>query len=1134
MRFPGGFACKAGLAFLVLFILAAPAGWAQRTTGTIVGTVTDPSEGAVSAAKVVARNVGTNLERSTTTNSSGFYRVELLPIGKYAITVEATGFRREVVKDIVLEIDQTARIDVRLQLGELSQQVEVTGAPPLADTSGATIADVIENNRIVNLPLNGRNFQQLALLTANVTVGQQGGTQDFFGTPSGSLGFVVSGGRDDQNNFLVDGITAIDHYFNTLTLTPNVDAIQEFKVLQNSYTAEAGMFASGQINVSTKSGTNELHGSVYEFLRNDVLDARNFFDLPGSKPPFQQNQFGLSLGGPIRRDKTFFFASYEGLRVRQGQTVLSALPTSQQRTGIFSGLQACLNDPSPTAPGGPFVCSGGPTPGTFTTTIPAGRFGPVANRIISDFFPVPNLSPGTPGLNHVSVDTRAEDRDQFLARVDHRFSDSHSIFARYIWARSDQIFPFGDNILTFDPPPPPGFGTPVPDDSQNLAGGWTYVLRLNLINEFRVGWNHYDGRRFAINDVNFATDVLGLSGPQIDRRDRGFPAFTVNGLSQFGDSDVFNPLFRENNIIQFSDNLSWTRGRHALKFGGDVHVVYFNTTSNFFTRGFPVFQTFPVTGNFIADFLIDRPFAIVRTRGDTSGRFRTNLWGIYVNDEWRASPRLTITAGLRYEIFPPIYERSNRLALYDRATQSIIIAGGQLPSEVSDPAGLAAQYNALLAAFGLPPVNYVTGSSRGLGRSLTKTDFKRVAPRLGIAYDLTGKGKTVVRAAYGIYNALRDWSAASDSRNMLPFTQQMVLVDLARFGVPIPPLSYSQMYTTVGNVPGSGIGPQVDMPIGYAQHYTLNLQHQIGSDFVVEVAYVGTTGINLNRLTTTNQERLTGPAAGTPENPQFGFFIQEASGATSSFNSGFLRVEKRLSQGLLFVSSYTYSKAIDTVSSARENGGAPTREQDSFCLKCERGRSNFDVRNRWVTSFLYDLPFGPGRRWAGQSAGFAGKLLEGWQVGGILTFQSGQPFTIQFPGGSNAGFRFPRPSQDSSGKIDPGNRTPQRWFDPTVFYAPPQVPGFTTFQRGNTGRNTLDADGLSNVDFTIQKITSIRERYQIHFRAEFFNIFNHPNFNIPDRVFVPGPTGRNVNPNLGQITSARSPRIIQFGLKFTF
>jgi len=1157
------------LAVLAMAVLFAAPAQAQKTTGTILGTAMDPSGGAVSGAQVKAKNTATSFERSATTDESGYYRIDLLPAGSYTVTVEKTGFKRQVLTGITLQMDQDARIDVSMQLGEMSQQIEVSSAPPLADTTTATIGDVIENRRIVNLPLNGRNFQQLALLTAGTASGQQGGTQDFFGTAAGSIGFVVNGGRDDQNNFLVDGINVIDHYFNSLTLTPSIDAIQEFKVLQNSYSAEAGMFGSGQVNITTKSGTNDIHGSAFEFLRNHNLDSKNFFDLPGrTKPAFHQNSFGFSMGGPIKRDKSFWFAAYEGLRVRQGQTVLSALPTADQRLGLFTGLNACLTDPDPANPAGAFVCSGGPGAGTFQTQIPAGRFGPVANDIIANFFPVPNLFPNTPGLNNVSVDKRKEDRDQFVGRFDHRLNDSHSLFVRYIWARSDQSFPFGDNILTFDPAPPPGFPTPVPDKSQNLAMGLTSSLRSNLMNELRVGWNYYDGKRLSGNNVNFPQQVLGLPAgtyTDIAPRDLGYPAFHLAGLSQFGDSDVFNPLYRKDSVWQFSDNLIWTKGRHSLKFGGDIRDVRFDTLSNFFTRGFPNFDSlvgFNLTGNYIADFLIDRPSAIVRTVGDTSGNFVTHLWGMYVNDEYRVNSRLTVTLGLRYEIFPPIYEKNNRIAVYDKGCKCVIIPGSTLPAEVTDPNGLAQQYNLLLAALGnTSGINYVTGDSMGLGRSITKTDFKRFAPRLGVAYDLTGKGKTVVRGAIGIFNALRDYSASSDSRNMLPFSQQAVLLDLNR--IPglgfLPPVTYDYMYrgyytpfipsqvAPVGNVPGSGIGPQVNMPIGYTEQYTLNLQHQVGQNFSIEVAYVGVHGINLNRLTTTNQEHVTGALAGHRDDPLFNFFIQEDSGATSWYNGGFLRAEKRFSNGLGFVSSYTYSKSIDTVSSARENGGAPTREQDAFCLACEKALSNFDIRHRFVTSFTYDLPFGPGRAYMHDASGAMGKLLGGWQIGGIITMQGGQPFTPQYPGGAGAGFRFPRPNQDANANLPAGQRDPAQWFNPNVYYAPTSI--FTdagvgpTSLLGNAGRNSLIGPGYKDVDFTLQKDTSINERIKVQLRAELFNLFNHPNFNLPDRVFVPDPNCntfdpsaicRNVNPNFGQITSARLPRVVQFGLKFTF
>jgi hypothetical protein len=1128
-----------------------PRAWGQAgATSTLTGVVSDPTGAVVAGAKVVARNPATNLERDTFANSQGVYRIDLLPIGTYVLKIEAAGFRRQILTDIRLDIGQVARIDVKLIIGETNQQVEVTAEAPLVNTADSTIATTLQNQTIIDMPLNGRNFQQLALLTAGTVSGQQGSTQEYFASASGNLGFVVSGGRDDQNNFLIDGVNVIDHYFNTLTVTPSIDAIQEFKVLQNAYSTEYGMFGSGQVNISTKSGENKVHGSVYEFLRNDKIDAKNFFDLPGDKPPFRQNDFGGSLGGPLKKDKAFYFTSYEGLRVRQGQTVLSHLPTANQRQGIFG---QALFDPSPSV--NPFVYGPvGCTPPTspFTvglsnctqTTIPVARFGPMAKALLNGFLTVPNLKPNTDALNNVSVGKRLEDRDQFIGRIDYRLSDKTSLFARYIWARADQSLPFGKNILTFDPPPPPGFATPVTDDSQNLALGYTSVLSTNLVNELRLGWNYYYGKRTASNtNLNIPTDVLGLSGPAIPAIDRGFPAFTVSGLSQFGDSDVFNPLYRKNNVFQFSDNLAWSKGKHSFKFGGDVRFVGFDTVSNFFTRGFPNFNVLPVSGNFTADFLLDRPFAIVRLQGDTSGHFRTHLYGVYFNDEYHMSSRITVTYGMRYEVFPPIYEVDNRLSLYDAATKSIVIAGNKLPSAAADPTGFTSQYNGLLTFLGLPKVNFATGDSLGLGRSLTKTDFGRVAPRLGIAWDVTGSGKTVVRTAFGIFNALRDWSGSSDSRNMLPFAAQIVVVDLNRLGVPVPPISYADMYNTIGNVPSlGGIGPSIHQPIGYTEQWTLNLQHEFTKDLAVEAAYIGITGVNLNRLSTTNQEHITGPAAilGTRDDPRFGFFIQEKSGVSSSYNSGFIRVTKRAAHGLSAGGSYTFAKSIDTVSSARENGGAPTREQDAFCLSCERALSNFDVRHRFVSNITWALPFGKGGRWMNTGNGFSHKLADGWQVGSIFTFQSGQPFTPQFPGGTGAGNRFPRPNVNGNGNLDAGQRTFDHWFNTSVFFEPAFVTP-TDSAPGNAGRNSLTGPRFGDVDMSLQKITPIGEKMNLQFRAEIFNLFNHPNFKLPNRVFIADPacnpsTTRcgNVNPDFGKITEAFLPRVIQFGMKLSF
>lgn len=1123
-------ALRLPLAILLVVLLGASAAEAQNITGTLRGTVRDQTAAALPGVSVTASNEATNLKRTVMTNATGTYAIPLLPPGRYSLRVELQGFKHENLGGIVLQIDGQIVVNVTMQLGSLGEEIDVTAEASLTNVIDASIGDVMENKRIVELPLNGRNFQQLAVLAAGTSIGQEGGTQDFFGTAGGSVGFVVNGGRDDQNNFSIDGIGAIDHYFNSATITPSVDAIQEFKVQQTTYSAESGMFGAAQVNLTTKSGTNAIHGSAYEFHRNDAFDAKNFFDLQDrNKPRFRQNNFGFSLGGPLRQNRTFFFVSYEGLRLRKDETVRSALFTAAERQGIFQGR---LNDPDPGSPF-PFVYDAA----TNTTRIPPQRFGPVARNMIPRFFPVPTF-PNQTGLNNVSVAERTEDRDQIIVRVDHEISQKHRLFARYIWARADQSFPFGDNILTFDPPPPPGFPTPVTDDSQNGAVGLTSQISSNLLNELRVGFNYYDGKRGAGNQVNFAREVLGLN-VDIAARDQGYPAFHLATISQFGDSDVFNPLFRTNKTFQVTDNMVWTKGRHSLKYGFDVRFVGFDTVSNFFTRGFPNFDTFPVTGNFRADFLIDRPFAIVRLKGDTEGHFNTNLWGVYINDEWRVTPRLSVSAGVRYEVFPAIKERDNRLAAYDAATQSIIVAGSQLPPEVTAQNGFARQYNALLGFFGLPPLSFVTSDSLGLGRAITKTDWGNVAPRVGFSYQLREEGKTTLRGGFGIFNALRDWSGSSDSRNLVPFTAQIVLVDLARFGVPIPPITYADMYNTIGNVPAlGGIGPTVDMPIGYFMQYTTSVEHELAKNWVLSVSYIGTKGKNLNRLGTSNQEVIApnavpGVLLGARPDPRLGFLIQEKSGADSTYNGGVLRIEKRFSGGLGFVASYTLSKSTDTVSSARENGGAPTREQDAYDLEGERGPSNFDTRHRFSGSFTWDLPFGPGRKWGSDAQGFWGGLIGHWQLGGILTFQSGQAFTPQYPGGADPGNRFPRPSQDRDANLSSGDRDPQHWFDTAPFLAPPPIPGTTGAFPGNAGRNSLIGPDVRSVDLSLLKMIGIG-RTNLQLRIESFNLFNHPNFNLPDRVFVPGADRRNANPNFGVITSARSPRVIQLGLKWLF
>jgi hypothetical protein len=1111
--------------FLLIATIFSSVNFAQQSaTATIEGNVTDANGAVIAGANVKAINKATSAERTTVSDSNGNYSFRLLPIGIYSVKVEKQGFSTKQINEVALNIEKTVRVDVQLDVGQVQTVVEVTSEAPITETSNTVVGDVIENRRIVDLPLNGRNFVQLTLLAPNTAPQQEGGNGGFDTASSGNLGFVVNGGRNDQNNYLIDGIGVVDHYFNTITVTPSIEAIQEFRVLQNSYSSESGMFGSGQVNIATKSGTNQVNGSVFYFLRRDALDARNFFDLPSrQKPKFTQDNFGGSIGFPIKKDRTFMFFTYEGLRIDKEETVLSALPTQFQRQGLFTNP---IRDPN-TGSNFPTVVISGQT----FYQIPNNRIGPVARDIINKFFPVPNFRPTVAGLNHVSVDNRTEDRDQFVVRFDHQINLNNNLFARYIWSRSDQSLPFGDNILTFDPPPPPGFPTPITDDAQNLAVGLTTSLTSSLINELRVGWNYYDGKRVASNsDVNFAQ----LNGINVTINDpnKGYPAFTIPGLSQFGDSDVFNPLFRKNNTLQFSDNVSWTRGKHAIRFGGDFRNVRFDTLSNFFTRGFIQYGSgfLSVTGDPIADFLLDRPFAVIKLQGDTAGKFSTNLWGVFINDEFRITPKLMLTFGLRYEVFPPIREKNNRLAVYDQASKKIIVAGDSLPPEVTGT--LVTQYNQLLTGLGLPPAQFVTSKSLGLNEAITKTDWTNFAPRLGFAYDLRGNGKSVVRGAYGIFNALRDWSASSDSRNLLPFTAQAVLLDLVRFGVPIPPLSYADAYrplTDVHNTPVGGISPQVDMPIGYIQQFTLNFQQQLNKDTVIETAYVGSIGINLNRLTTGNQENI---LTGVRPAPNFSFYIQEASGATSNYHSGYIRLEKRFSDGFSFSGSYTLSKSIDTVSSARENGGAPTREQDAYCLRCERALSNFDTRHRFVGSFIYDLPFGKGRKYLKDASGATEFLLGGWQIGGIITANTGQPLTPQHPLGATAGFRFPRPNVTGNPNLSSG-RDPARWFNTSVFIAPPTAPSGESVA-GSAGRNSITGPGFQQVDFTLQKIFQFTEKIGLQFRTEVFNLFNRPNFNLPDRVFIPGANGRNVNPNFGVITTAKNSRQIQFGFKFIF
>jgi len=1098
---------------------AAPMLRGQTATATIEGTVADPTGSPMSGVTATARNVATGLERTTISNGQGFYNLASLPVGDYALTLEKPGFQTKVLEGIVLSVNLIARFDVPLQIGSQTTEVAVRAESPLVNTANAAVGDVIENRRVVDLPLNGRYFLQLSLLAGGSAPGPQGGAHAQWATNSGDFGFSVAGQRETQNNFNLDGVTLEEQFINTLSVNPSVDAIREFQVLESSYSAEGGVFSGAQINVTTKSGTNQVHGTVYEFLRNDKLDARNFFDDPArAKPEYRQNQFGGSIGGPIARDRTFFFANYEGLRIRQGITNRTLLPTQALHDGDLSGINPATGEPFPTivdpATGKPF--SG--------NIIPPQRFDPLSAAILN-LLPLPGR-PSAIGLNSTNVGLRHETTDEFVLRLDQQFSQRQQAFARFAFENDFQNLPFVPNTFASNPPAPPGFGDIQNSLGRNLALGLTSTMAPNRVNEFRFGLNQFRGTKEGENINRHFIQQLGLTrgGPTINY---GVPAITIPGFADTGDSDIFQPINRASEVFQFADTVSWSAGRHLQKFGVDYRRLHRRDEVEDFSQGLFLFSdSVSATGSAFSDFLLGRPYLSFSFAGSSIGWDRSNYLGAFYNDEYHATPRLTVNFGLRYEFNQSPADRFGHQSIANPLNSNqffVRTQNGALPAVVNDPLN---QYWAKNFGF-----QFLPASSAGLPGALVNTDYWNLggnfAPRVSLAWDATGDGKTVIRSGYGIYNAIGQQDFAIETRQSPPFVSFPFGLDLARFYVPVPPLTYQQAFLT-GNLAPQFLSTLPNLHNAYVDEWTLGVQRSVTSNTLLDAEYIGSTGVKLTGREIGNQPlpNLPGQRRGAPPHPGQEYFSR-ASGFTSSYNALVLRMERRFSRGLSVVGAYTWSKSLDTSSTLQ---GMSTVPQDSYNLGAERGRSDFDTPQRFVLSSVWALPLGRGERWA--TTGFASHALGRWQLGNILTLESGQPTTAHLStslnGTGNNAAGSARPDLIANPNLPASQRGPARWFNTAAFASPPTFTDASgTFQiPGSEGRNVISGPPLKFWDISMQKAASVTENQKLAFRAEFFNLLNQPNFNLPNTTFGTA--------NFGSITSARNSRIIQFALRYSF
>jgi hypothetical protein len=1044
-----------------LYLLVSTAVSAQTHRASVRGTIYDSNHAAIPEAKISVTNRATDEVRTVTSDFNGEYAISSLEPGMYRIQVQQSGFANygEVFE---LQVNQERRLDATLiPAGPDTIDINSEDDAALKKDSPA-LGTVIENRQVTGLPLDGRNFYELSLLVPGAVPPAQGSA----GSVRGDFAFSVNGAREDANNFLLDGVYNIDPKLNTFGVRPSVEAIREFEMLTSTYDASFGRNPGAQVNVILNSGSNDFHGSAFEFHRNAAFDARNFF-APASepKPKYIRNQFGGSLGGPMIHNRTFFFADYEGTRSREGITRITNVPTALERAGNFS--QSLFGVPKNPFTGMPF--DNGIIPDFFIHPI---------GRAIAALYPLPNRN--EPFQNFVSSPILRDDNDSFDARVDHHLNDRADLVFRYSFGDRDLFEPFTGSSLSLVP----GFGDTVNRRSQNAMAALTFLITPNLVNESRVAFSRVASS--VKQEASVLNSEVGLPTISPRARDLGLSFITITGFSPLGDEGN-NPQNSVTNFYQFLNNSSYVHGNHLIKFGADLRFSQQNAFRDVESRGRLQFSPFlTLTNNALADLLLGFPLLTSVARVDNPQQIRTQSYNFFINDSYRVRPRLTLNAGLRYEYNTPPVDAEDRAAIYDVVTRNLVPIG-----------------------------------TNGVPRSGFNPDKNNFAPRVGFAWTIGKDEKTVLRGGYGIYYDQSPLAPAEALYFNSPFFDNNIF-----FPFPGLPLTLNDPFPAFFPfpLPDSALAIQRDLRTGYMQHWNFNVERQFGSKSVVEVAYVGSKGTKLLTARDINQPQPSVLPPGLPfvprPDPRFDDIDLLESRANSNYNALQMRFQQRLTRGFSALASYTWSKSIDDASNFFSSAGDPNFPQNSYNVAAERGRSNFDVSHRLSVSYSYELPFK-------HADGLAGKLVNGWETFGIVTLQTGRPFTVALlseidnsgTGRSILGFGAnDRPNLVGNPELS--NPTTSQWFNTAAFAFP--APG--TF--GNAGRNILEGPGFQSVNASLVKNTNFSERVKLQFRAEAFNLFNHPNFNLPDN-FLGSPT-------FGRITSARDPRHIQFGLKLLF
>ncbi|MCU1235700.1 MAG: Outer rane receptor for ferrienterochelin and colicin [Candidatus Solibacter sp.] len=1077
---------KAWMRLLTSFFILAGIMLGQAITGSILGTVTDASGALVRSVKITIKNVDTGLQLTTTSNNDGDYTFPTVPPGTYEVSAQLTGFRTAVTPRLPVELQKTSRMDFTLSPGNITEQVVVTADAPLVQSTTSDLGHVIGARQIESLPLNGRLFEQLVTIVPGTI---QAGWSDFAENPSAAGALtptqaVVNGLPWSGNYYMVDGVHNTEPLNSFISITPPLDSIEEFKVETSNPNAEYGSFGGAIVNLTIKSGTNSFHGEVFDFFRNDTLNARDFFAR--SRAPYKSNQFGGLLGGPIVKNKLFFFADYQQLVAHQGQTNVVTVPTALQRQGILTeGNQLPIYDP----------LNGSLFP---NQTVPSNRFDPVAANLQA-LLPLPIL----PGFSNNYVDNTVNrvNAPQGDIKIDWMLTQQDHIFGRESVAHKTYTQPSPANQFLFGGPNSEAM-------NQNAVIGWNRTITPRVVNEARVGFNRFNvvdtANQFGINENN----ALGIPNGNIPGLPytSGIAQFVISGFGVGGNALTGDPGWtdakRIANIFDYTDSVTWVTGKHTIKFGGDVQRIQSSLTNSQddprgifrFDGNYTSNRGASGTGNPYASFLLGFPNAVNRDFVNTVPAVRMTFLGLYVQDDFRITSKLTINAGVRWDLFTRPVDKYNRQSNFNPNTGLIDVA---------------------------------SSSNRGPD---VDNNYANWGPRFGLAYSPDG-GKTAIRSAFGMSYFPDNFGATGGTleRNF-PFFLLNRLTTPTPF-TPFWSLSVNGLLPpiSVPYTPGGTLTPPAGLGVFYvakkfkqdqAQVWNFSIERQLGGDMMFSIAYVGTHGVHLYRDLQINTA-VPGPGPVAPRLPFFSLAptiptIDQRNGdGTSHYNALQAKFDKRFSNGISFLVSYTFSKTMDNTN----NILYPFNDKLNYTLS--NGFKLVDVPQNVVISYNYELPFGKGKHFLNGSSGAVSHVVGGWSVNGITTFQSGQPLGIHTGNNqlnNNGGFNYANITCSSV----PTPKKVSQWFDTSCFTDPPPY----TF--GNSGVGHVRGPGLNNWDFSVAKDTRLgSENRRLRLEADFFNLANSPHFSNPNTT-----TG---NAGFGAIGGDRlPPRLIQLGAKLQF